>query len=287
MQLIIVSGRSGSGKSTALHVLEDAGYYCIDNLPVGLLSSLVQQMGPDSNDDMKRVAVSIDARNAVTDFSRFPDIISKLPQTISTEILYLDANDAALITRFSETRRKHPLSMDGLPLSDSIAAERQLLEPIATLSDLSIDTSKMNLHDLRDLLNKRIVRSNKTGMAILFQSFGFKHGIPIDADIVYDIRCLPNPHWIASLRPKTGQDTEVVEFLEQQDSVKQMFTDIRGFLETWLPQFASSNRSYITIAIGCTGGQHRSVYFCEKLAKYFDKPNSDIQIRHRELKFHH
>jgi len=286
MQLIIVSGRSGSGKSTALHVLEDAGYYCIDNLPVGLLSSLVQQMGPDNNDDMKRVAVSIDARNAVTDFSRFPEIISSLPQTISTEILYLDANDATLITRFSETRRKHPLSKDGLPLSDSIAAERQLLEPIATLSDLSIDTSKMNLHELRDLLNKRIVRTNKKGMAILFQSFGFKHGIPIDADIVYDIRCLPNPHWIASLRPKTGMDMEVIEFLEQQDSVKHMFTDIRGFLETWLPQFASSNRSYITIAIGCTGGQHRSVYFCEELAKYFDKPNQDIQIRHRELKSH-
>jgi UPF0042 nucleotide-binding protein len=283
MQLIIVSGRSGSGKSTALHVLEDAGYYCIDNLPAGLLSSLIEQMENAGGAAFNKVAVSIDARNVVDDFSRFPDIIKNLPERLKTEVLYLDATDASLITRFSETRRKHPLTKGNLPLNDAIAEERKLLEPIAIIADLTIDTSEMNLHQLRDLLTRRLVRSDKHGMAVLFQSFGFKRGVPIDADIVYDVRCLPNPHWVASLRPKTGMDEEVIDFLEGQEEVQTMLDDICRFLEKWLPHYESSNRSYITIAVGCTGGQHRSVYLCEQMARKFGDSYPNIQVRHREL----
>ncbi|MGI9294429.1 MAG: RNase adapter RapZ [Pseudomonadales bacterium] len=282
-QLAIISGRSGSGKSTALHMLEDAGYYCIDNLPAGLLPELVKQSLIGEASASRSVAVSIDARNIQSDLSRFEELIFSLPANIRTEVIYLDTNSDELIKRFSETRRKHPLSNADRPLREAIEAERVLLQPIADVATLMIDTSNMNIYELRDIIKKRVIGEVGEALAILFQSFGFKRGIPHDADLVYDVRCLPNPYWEQNLRGLSGQDAEVIEYLDQYDDVNEMFLDIRNYLEKWLPSFEKNNRSYITIAIGCTGGQHRSVYMCERLNKHFALRHSNVQIRHREL----
>lgn len=286
MHLVIVSGSSGSGKSTALHVLEDVGFNCIDNLPVSLLPALVAQI-QIHKDDSQRFAIGIDVRNAWQDLSIFPMMIETLKEAhLPFRVLFLDAQTGVLIQRFSETRRKHPLSDKHTNLEEAIVAEQELLEPIRDTADQTIDTSHLNLHELRDLIKERVVGRHESTMAILFESFGFKHGIPVNADMVYDTRCLPNPHWKPHLRPLTGTDQEVIEFLEEQVAVAEMYTDIEHYLTRWLPRYQANNRSYITIAIGCTGGQHRSVYLSERLQRHFDQFYSDVQVRHRDINKH-
>lgn len=280
-KLVIVSGRSGSGKSTALHVLEDAGFYCIDNIPAVLLPQLLQQCAGEVS--LSRTAVSIDARNVPGSLSRFGEIVASLPPGFAVEVIYLDADDATLIKRFSETRRRHPLSNEGMPLAEALAAERTLLAPIAERAARTIDTRGMSLHDLRDLITKTVLAQPASGMAVLFESFGFKSGIPLDADLVFDLRSLPNPHWLPELRHLTGRDAPVAEFLSASAEVEEMLADIGGFLERWLPRYAASNRSYTTVALGCTGGRHRSVYAAERLLGRFAAQFPGARLRHREL----
>lgn len=283
MKLTIISGRSGSGKSTVLHVLEDRGYYCIDNLPASLLSSLASRISSDAT-GIPNVAVSIDARNISADLDKFPSIINELKnKSLPTEIVFLDANSQTLLKRFSESRRKHPLSSEAIGLKEAIDKESELLEAISIMASLSIDTSNMSLHQLRDTVKNHLLDDQQTTLALLFQSFGFKNGLPVDADIVYDVRCLPNPYWDNSLRSLTGLDDAVVGFLDSQEEVQEMCSDIENFLQKWIPSFESNNRSYITVALGCTGGQHRSVYMCEKLGEIFSTQGSNVQVRHREL----
>jgi UPF0042 nucleotide-binding protein len=283
MKLTIISGRSGSGKSTVLHILEDRGYYCIDNLPASLLPALADRI---SNDDtnLPNVAVSIDARNISADLQQAPEIISELQaRELPTEIIFLDANSQTLLKRFSESRRKHPLSNESTDLCEAIDIESTLLKSISMMANFVIDTSNMSLHQLRDLVKNRLLENNETRMALLFQSFGFKNGVPVDADLVYDVRCLPNPYWDIALRSLTGLHVDVAKFLDSQEEVQEMTDDIRDYLEKWLPKYESNNRSYITVAVGCTGGQHRSVYIGEKLKKYFSSKIKNVQIRHRDL----
>lgn len=283
MKLTIISGRSGSGKSTVLHIMEDRGYYCIDNLPAGLLPALAERIFAD-NGGNPNVAVSIDARNILSDLEQVPDIINHLRQrNLAVEVIFLDANSQTLLKRFSESRRKHPLTSDTVGLKEAINNESALLEPIAMLASLTVDTSSMSLHSLRDLIKTRIVEGVDSGMALLFQSFGYKNGVPVDADLVYDVRCLPNPYWDNSLRALTGLDPEVINFLDAQPEVQEMCADIGQYLQKWLPKFEDNNRSYTTVAIGCTGGQHRSVYLSEKLGKLFSASKNHILVRHREL----
>lgn len=283
MKLTIISGRSGSGKSTVLHILEDRGYYCIDNLPAALLPALADRIAAEET-GIPNVAVSIDARNISSDLEQVPSIIRDLEKRdLPTEVIFLDANSQTLLKRFSESRRKHPLSNDRTGLKEAIDKESELLEPISVLASLSIDTSNMSLHTLRDEVKRRVVENSEAGLALLFQSFGYKNGVPMDADIVYDVRCLPNPYWDNSLRALTGLDSAVVEYLDAQKQVQEMIGDIAAFLQRWLPSFEQNNRSYITVAIGCTGGQHRSVYVCEKLGRQFKDKMRNLLVRHREL----
>ncbi len=283
MKLLIISGRSGSGKSTVLHILEDRGYYCIDNLPASLLPSLADRLISDSSAN-SNIAVSIDARNLYTDLQNVPKILEELKKKcLQVDIIFLDANRQTLLRRFSESRRRHPLSNDKVDLPEAINRESDLLESIALMASLSIDTSNMNLHELRDIIKNRIIELSDTGLALLFQSFGFKNGVPVDADIVYDVRCLPNPHWETQLRSLTGLDEKVVQYLDSQQEVQHMLRDVTNYLQKWLPRFEENNRSYITVALGCTGGQHRSVYLCERLAEHFRNQIRNVQVRHREL----
>ena len=283
MKLTIISGRSGSGKSTVLHILEDRGYYCIDNLPASLLHSLANRVFTGET-DIPNVAVSIDARNISADLEQVPNIINDLKsKNLPTEIIFLDANSQTLMKRFNETRRKHPLSDERIGLKEAIDKESELLEPISAMANLSIDTGKMSLNQLRDSIKDRLVKNKEAGLALLFQSFGYKNGVPVDADIIYDVRCLPNPYWENSLRALTGLDEAVIKFLNSKNEVQEMYGDISQFLQKWLPKYEGNNRSYITVAIGCTGGQHRSVYLCEKFANEFVESIRNVQVRHREL----
>ena len=283
MKLTIISGRSGSGKSTVLNILEDNGYYCIDNLPAALLPSLAERVTADDA-AIPLLAVSIDARNVSADLARVPDIIADLRQSdLETEIIFLDANSQTLLKRFSESRRKHPLTNDQISLREAIDRESELLEPLSLLANLSIDTSTMSLHTLREAVKTRVVENKSASMALLFQSFGFKNGVPVDADIVYDVRCLPNPYWDTALRPLNGLDPKVQAYLGGQAEVKEMLADITEYLDKWLPRFEQNNRSYMTVAVGCTGGQHRSVFLCEKLGEHFNGRVKNILVRHREL----
>lgn len=278
----MVSGRSGSGKSTALHVLEDVGFTCIDNLPASMLAGLFEQIKTSAT--TLNIAVGIDARNLMGQLDQFPAILEELKATgVTCEVLFLDASVATLIHRFSETRRRHPLSSEKIDLKKAIALERELLDPIATIANRLIDTSNMTLHQLRDLVKHQIVPEASGDMAVLFQSFAYKRGIPIDADFIFDVRCLPNPHWKTELRRFTGSDRPVIEFLESQPEVAAMIADLNGFLTRWIPRFLASNRSYLTVAVGCTGGQHRSVYICNQLAGQFADRFANVQVRHREL----
>ncbi len=281
ISLVIISGRSGSGKSTALHVLEDLGYYCIDNLPVGLLPPLIKRI--EESDRDQKVSVSVDARNLADDLAQFPSILEQIDRSrVAVQIVYLDSGSATLVKRFSETRRKHPLSTPDRGLSESLDLEREMLDPISSIADLTIDTTRLTIHELRDMVKTRVAGTSHE-FALLFQSFAFKGGVPIDSDLVFDVRCLPNPHWIQSLRSLTGLDEPVVEFLEGHDEVGAMIEDISGFLDNWLPSFEANNRSYMTVAIGCTGGQHRSVYIAAELHRRFSDKWKNVQIRHREI----
>ena len=281
MKLVIVSGLSGSGKSIALHVIEDLEYYCIDNLPVSMLSALADEIISANH---PFVAVGIDARNIVTELEQFHDKLKELANKgIKSEVLFLSANDNTLIKRFSETRRKHPLSSRETPLNEAITQERNLLEPISSRADLHIDTSSTTVHQLRDLIKDRVSCADNSGISILFESFGFKHGVPNDVDFVFDVRCLPNPHWVPELRALTGKDEAVINYLNSHKDVNEMLSDISQFIEKWIPRFEADNRSYMTISIGCTGGQHRSVYFTERLAATIKDKYSSVLVRHREL----
>jgi RNase adapter protein RapZ len=285
VRLLIISGLSGSGKSIALQALEDQDFYCIDNLPLGLLSQFTGQMADSASQrNIDNVAVGIDARNLVRDLGHFSDNIAEIRgRGIACEVVFLTASDNVLIKRFSETRRKHPLTRSGVSLTEAIAEERALLSPISTNADLQIDTSNYNVHQLRGLVRERIVKRKLPSLSLQFVSFGYKHGIPADVDFVFDVRCLPNPYWDPQLRLRKGTDPEVVKFLEQQPGVRQMCEDIRSFLERWIPSFETENRNYITIAIGCTGGQHRSVYLADTLASHFRRSRDNVMIRHRDL----
>ncbi len=282
MKLVIISGRSGSGKTTALHVLEDIGYYCVDNLPVVLLPQLLEELRK-STSNVSMVAIGIDARNAGGQLGNLPNILRELTiHGVNSQVLYLDSDDETLIKRFSETRRKHPISNDSNTLREAIERERDILNPVASCASLIIDTTSLTLHQLRDQIKMR-VGEDVDSMAILVESFGFKNGIPKDADVVFDVRCLPNPHWITHLRALTGKDIEVKTFLAKHEAAQEMITDILAYLEKWLPRFAANNRSYMTIAIGCTGGQHRSVYVAEELLTQLSARFANVQARHREL----
>lgn len=283
MRLVVVSGRSGSGKSTALHLLEDNGYYCIDNLPAGLLPELARQVN-STGLNLPKVAISIDARNLPSDLERFPELLQQVREAgIQCDILFLAATDEVLIKRFSETRRKHPLTNGTHSLGEALAAELRLLEPIIDLAGLKIDTSHLNLYQLRDLLKQRLLGSQSHGTSVMIQSFGFKRGVPVDSDLVFDVRCLPNPYWKAELRPYSGRDPEICDYLQAQPEVQEMYDDIHQFLSKWLPRYAAGERSYMTISIGCTGGHHRSVYLTERLVKELSTSIPNLLIRHRDL----
>ncbi len=284
MKLIIVSGLSGSGKTIALHTLEDAGYYCVDNLPVGLLVDFVSTMQnnrPSSLYDL--IAVSVDARCDINDMAHFDSILTEIKALdIQLDLLFLTARVDKLLTRFNETRRRHPLSRKGLPLVEAIHLERSILKNISTDADLKIDTTDLNTHELRNTITERLLDGNKQSMALLIQSFGFKNGQPADTDFMFDVRCLPNPHWEGNLRPLTGKDQAVIDYLDSFDEVSSMQQSIIEFLQHWIPCFEKEGRSYMTISIGCTGGQHRSVYLVEKITQILKKTHSNISLLHRE-----
>lgn len=285
MNLTIITGRSGSGKTTTLRVLEDEGFNCIDNFPVGLLKSLVEHVSwtEEKHATSSELAVCIDARNTASDLKRFSEFFTSFDHADHTcQIIYLDALDYALVKRFSETRRRHPLTNENTDLRQAIEQETELLAYIADCSDLKIDTTQLTVYELEDIIRTRIIAHTNTNLALIFRSFGFKYGVPVDADFVFDIRCLPNPHRIRELRPLTGLDQPVIHYLDNHPDVQQMYTDIRQYLENWLPRFEQGNRLYMSIAIGCTGGQHRSVYLAEKLGKHFASYLQNVLVRHRE-----
>lgn len=277
MQLVIITGLSGSGKSIALKVLEDSGYYCVDNLPAQLLRETVQFLRDRGS---QQVAISIDVRSG-SSLSHLPELLEQMKSSdLETHIVFLDSKAETLVKRFSETRRRHPLAEDDRTLIESIELERELLEKVGTLGH-RIDTSDLNPNALRNWV-RDLLSLDDSELVLLFQSFGFKHGIPLDADFVFDVRCLPNPHYDPKLRDFTGRDSQVITFLEANTDVEDMVEHIRAFVERWLPCFVRDNRSYLTVAIGCTGGRHRSVYLAERLAAYFGKERQ-VLIRHREL----
>ena len=283
MRLVVVSGRSGSGKSTALHLLEDSGFYCIDNLPAGLLPELARQAS-NTDQSLPKVAISIDARNLPSDLKRFPELLMQVQEAgIQCDILFLAATDEVLIKRFSETRRKHPLTDGNMSLAEAIAEELNLLEPIIDRASLKIDTSHLTLYQLRDQIKLRLLSNQTGGPSILIQSFGFKRGVPVDADLVFDVRCLPTPYWKPDLRPFCGKDQPIRDYLDTEPDAQEMYQDIHQFLHKWLPRYAAGERSYMSIAIGCTGGHHRSVYIAERLVKDLASDFSNILIRHRDL----
>ncbi|MBK8507996.1 MAG: RNase adapter RapZ [Candidatus Competibacter sp.] len=284
MRVIIVSGLSGSGKTIALQTLEDLDYYCVDNLPFKLILPLAREILASSDISTPAVAVGVDARNFIDELHQFPVTLAELRASdLDVEVLFLQAADKILLKRYSESRRRHPLDLGSVSLDEAIREERRLLEPIVSCADLIVDTSETNIYQLRELIRLRLHETPREAMSLLFESFGFKNGLPADADFVFDVRLLPNPHWEPHLRPLTGLDRAVIDFLEAQPSVLAMIADLCQFLEGWLPKFEASERSYLTICIGCTGGQHRSVYIAEALARYFGEIRDHVMIRHREL----
>lgn len=284
MQLLVVSGRSGSGKSTALHVLEDLGFYCVDNLPLSLLTGLATTLRSRASGPVARLAVGVDARNLPDELEHFDEVMRALEaETINTEVIFLDARDDILFARFSSTRRRHPLSNRSRSLKEAIELERGLLDAVSARASLRLDTSELNVHELRETLADRLSGHEGRGLTVLLESFAFKHGVPLDADVVFDVRCLPNPHWNAELRPLTGLDAPVAGFLEGKPLVEELYADISAFLLKWLPHFRGNDRSYMTVAIGCTGGQHRSVYMVERIARGLPSELPNVQVRHRDL----
>jgi RNase adapter protein RapZ len=284
MQLIIVSGLSGSGKSVALHMLEDLDFYCVDNIPAALLKPFISHTIRGPGDSYPRTAVGLDARNRANDIETIPVLVRELRRSgIGCEVLFLHASDEVLLKRYAETRRKHPLVTADVSLREAIAIERRLLEPITIAADLVIDTSNMGVHALRERIRERMDHRREGRLSVMFESFGYKHGIPGDADFVFDVRSLPNPYWEHTLRSLTGRDVPVIEYLESFPAVHKMIADLSDFLEQRMVEFAQANRSYLTIAIGCTGGQHRSVYIAETLARRFRSTNPLVLTRHDSL----
>ncbi len=283
MKLIVISGLSGAGKSIALNVLEDLGYYCVDNLPLGLLEAFAVELAA-AQPTPERVAAVIDARNLSTAFDRFTAIKTAIGnQGVDCEVVFLEADDDAITKRFSETRRKHPLTAANVALLEAIQRERTLLEPVRDLADICIDTSRTQYHELRELIRQRVDRRPRQTMSLQFLSFGYKHGIPLDADYVFDVRSLPNPYWEVGLRQLNGRDEKVVAFLDSQPAVRAMLTSLREFLAQWIPTFEDDNRAYLTVAVGCTGGNHRSVYVVERLAARFREGRNGVLVRHRDI----
>ena len=284
MRLIIVSGLSGSGKSVALHILEDLGYYCIDNLPAALLKSLLAEVTRPGEQPTPRIAVGVDARNRMSDLESLPEVIDELRKVgVQTDVLFLQASDDILLKRYGETRRRHPLANHGTELRAAIATERELLGPIINSTDLAIDTSRTSVYELAEIIRERVDRRKSSMLSVLIESFGFKHGIPADADFVFDLRCLPNPYWTTELRALTGQDEAVKTFLDDQPVFQQMYEDVLSFLSRWIPDYVSFDRAYLTVALGCTGGQHRSVYMADKLAAALREIHDPVLTRHNEI----
>ncbi len=286
MKLVIVSGLSGAGKTVALKQYEDLGYYCIDNMPLGLLGPLA--LRALKTERYHKLAIGIDARATSQDIARFPKYLEKQrARGAETQVVFLTAHDDVILRRYSETRRRHPLTAGPLTdaklsLAEAIQQERKLLEPIADLADVTIDTSHLNLHQLREKIRARLPAAG-AGLSLMLQSFGYKNGIPDGADFVFDVRCLPNPHWASELRELDGRDPAVADFLEKNPDVGGITQDIRVFLETWLPRFQVQDRAYVTVAVGCTGGQHRSVYVVEKLAAALRGRYGPVVVKHKEL----
>lgn len=282
-QLIIVSGLSGSGKSVALRTLEDLGFYCVDNLPAALMPAFVQALSQSTAGIPHRLAVGLDVRNRAENLSRLPQILAELAQLdVGYRLVFLDTRDEVLIKRYSETRRRHPLSSDGLGLADAIAEERRLLRPLLAIADRVIDTSDLNVHQLRRLVLTEMGLA-AGGLTLLFESFAYRRGVPADADFVFDARCLPNPHWDTKLRPLSGKDAPIREWLEGKPEVGEFRDDLARLLDAWLPRFEQDGRSYVTICIGCTGGRHRSVYLAERLSEHFRLRYPQVLTYHREL----
>ena len=287
IRLIIVSGLSGSGKSVALHVLEDLGYYCIDNLPVTLLKSLLHELTCVEDQAISRIAVSVDSRSPHRDIDSLPEVIAQLHRNnVRTDLLFLQASDDVLLKRYSESRRRHPLASKGRELRAAIAKEKELLGQIINAAGLIIDTTNCSVYELGDIIRERVDRRHTNVLSVLIESFGFKHGLPADADFVFDLRCLPNPYWQPELRPLSGLDEPVAKFLDDDDLFQEMYEDILAFLVRWIPRYVSFDRGYLTVAIGCTGGQHRSVRMTEKIAKTLKKTHDPVLTRHSELVKH-
>lgn len=282
VHLVIVTGMSGAGKSLVLNTLEDQGYYCIDNLPLELLK---QALSTDRLLKRKKIAIGIDVRSGKKHLKNLPDLAEKCRKNFKADIIYLYAGKSILIKRYDETRRKHPLSSNKITLREAIIKEYDLLLPVRDISDLKIDTSYTNIYELASLIKKRVCASEQQSLSLMFQSFGFKHGTPRDSDFLFDVRCLPNPYWIPELREHTGLEKEIQDWLSSHKLVTQMENDLTTLINNWIPHIIDSQRAYLTISIGCTGGHHRSVYLTEKLAAYFQKIYMDsVIVQHRELK---
>ena len=282
IHLIVLTGMSGGGKTVALRALEDLDFYCVDNLPSALLPQLVNAVIKGGG-KQRRIAVGVDVRNRGADFEQMPTVLSELAGAgVQVHLVFLDCSDAMLIKRYSETRRRHPLATRGLSLADAIVEERKLLRPLIAIAEKVIDSSELNVHQLRRLVATDYAQATE-GLTLMFQSFAFRRGLPLDADFVFDARCLPNPHWQPHLRSLSGKDAPVRNFLESDTLVGEYFTDTARWLDVWLPRFEQDDRSYLTISVGCTGGRHRSVYLVEKLAAYYRDRREDVLVFHREL----
>jgi UPF0042 nucleotide-binding protein len=283
IHLIVLTGLSGGGKTVALRALEDLEFYCVDNLPSALLPQLVNAVVEGNGSKHRRIAVGVDVRNRGADFANMPTVLSELAAAgVQVHLFFLDCRDEILIKRYSESRRRHPLAMRGLSLADAIAEERKLLRPLMAIAERVIDSSELNVHQLRRLVATGYAQATE-GLTLMFQSFAFKRGLPLDSDFVFDARCLPNPHWHPHLRPLSGKDAPVREFLDSEPLVGEYFNDTARWLDAWLPRFEQDDRSYLTISIGCTGGRHRSVYLVEKLAAYYRDRREGVLAFHREL----
>ena len=269
----------------ALHTLEDEGFYCIDNLPSSMVHELLDKVLAEKDKLFEKLAIGIDMRGEHSTPDEFLNVLQALHarSDVQTDVLFLDTARTTLSTRFSETRRRHPLSSKDVPLMNAIDREIELLAGVKNEADLVIDTSLLNLHQLRDIISSDVLGKSSTGLALIFQSFGFKHGQPTSTDFMFDVRCLPNPYWEPSLREHTGRDEPIIDFLGEQVHVQEMFSDIQSFVERWLPRFEVENRAYLTVSVGCTGGRHRSVYLCEMLAAHFNSKRENVSLRHREL----
>jgi RNase adapter protein RapZ len=284
MRLVIISGLSGTGKTVALKQYEDLGYYCIDNIPLDLVQPLIAHAVSHPEPRYEQFAIGVDARANPSEIKSFPEVLNALRgQGVDVHVLFLTADDEVILRRYNETRRKHPLTGPEVPLADAVRLERRLLQPIADLADDSLDTSAMNLHDLRSALHARQPEAGSGRLVVLFLSFGYKNGLPDGADFVFDARSLPNPHWVPELRALTGRDEPVAQYLESRHETVALLDDIRTFLARWLPSFQEQDRSYLTVAVGCTGGQHRSVYLVEQLASSFQGRFGQVIAKHREL----